>query len=330
MEEKRDPELEQRLKEQFRGCCFGGAIHAYAVCDSTMERAHALVREGAGEGTLVFAARQTQGRGRMGRRWESPEGGAYFSLILRPSRPPTETPQLSLVAGLAAAEAIDEAITGAGPAAARTPVASPRRWGLPGEYAAPIPTSSSSGASGLASGAPRSASPAPSDCEPGPAATVAVSIRWPNDILLDGKKIAGILTEARDGAVVVGMGINVTTDPKDLPETATSLEKMVPGSERTRGAWHLFSLVAAVCTKFDAWYDVWTAQGFPPIREALRSWLNFGGIVRLTTGGSQVEGQALDVDEEGRLLVRLESGVMRAFEAGEVMLLRTVRENIRV
>ena len=49
----RDPELEARLKAVFKGCCFGGAIHGYAVCDSTMERAHALAREGAGEGMLV-------------------------------------------------------------------------------------------------------------------------------------------------------------------------------------------------------------------------------------------------------------------------------------
>ena len=66
-----------------------------------MEIAHQLAAEGASEGTLVWAARQERGRGRLGRVWESPEGGAYFSLILRPSRPPREIPQLSLIAGLA-------------------------------------------------------------------------------------------------------------------------------------------------------------------------------------------------------------------------------------
>lgn len=266
---ERNPELEARLKAAFKGCCFGGAIHAYAVCDSTMERAHALARDGAGEGTLVFAARQTQGRGRLGRKWESPEGGAYFSLILRPTRPPAEIPQLSLVAGLAAAEAIK----GSDPFLGSDPV-------------------------------PR------------------VSIRWPNDVLIDGKKVAGILVEAKDNAVVVGMGINVTTDPKDLPDTATSLAEKVPGTFSEKSAWHLFPLVAAVCTTFDRWYDIWTAQGFAPVREALRLWLNLGGLVRLTTGDSQVEGQATNVDEEGRLVVRLESGVVQAFEAGEVTLLR--------
>ena len=252
---ERDPGLEERLKAAFKGCCFGGAIHAYAVCDSTMERAHALARQGAGEGTLVFAARQTQGRGRMGRKWESPEGGAYFSLILRPSRPPAEAPQLSLVAGLSAAEAIHEQTN------------------------------------------------------------LSPSIRWPNDILLDGKKVAGILTEARDGAVVLGIGINVTTDPAALPDTATSLAA-------SGISYDSHQLTTALCRKFDRWYDVWTAQGFSPIREALRPWLSLGGLVRLTVNSSQVEGQALDVDEEGRLLVRLESGITEAFEVGEVTLLR--------
>ena len=288
--EKRDPGLEARLKEAFKGCCsplrsrsfatakqgFGGAIHAFASCDSTMERAHALAREGAGEGTLVFASRQTQGRGRLGRKWESPEGGAYFSLILRPSRPLSETPQLSLVAGLAAAEAIHEQLT--------------------------------------------------SRLSDSSAARQPVSIRWPNDLLLDGKKVAGILTEASTHHsslithhyVVVGIGINVTTDPRDLPDTATSLAEKVPGTFE-KSAWHLFPLVAALCSNFDSWYDIWTAKGFAPIRQALHPWMShMGGLVRLTTGVSHMEGQAMDVDEHGRLLVRLDSGIVRAFEAGEV------------
>lgn len=222
-----------------------------------MDRAHALAREGAGEGTLVFAARQQQGRGRLGRTWESPEGGVYFSLILRPARSPEEIPQLSLVAGLAAAEAIRE-VTG-----------------------------------------------------------LSASIRWPNDLLLEERKVAGILIEAKEPAVVLGVGINVTTQPTVLPETATSL-----------AAWGAacdpYGLAAGVCRRFEGWYDGWSANGFGPIREALRPWLShLGEVVRVTRGTAhQVEGQALDVDEAGRLLLRLESGAIRSFDAGEVTFLR--------
>ena len=326
--EERDPVLEARLKEQFQGCGFGDTIHAFASCDSTMERAHALARDGAGEGTLVFAARQTQGRGRLGRRWESPDGGAYFSLILRPTRPPAEAPQLSLVAGLATAEAIYEQMiamaagTGSSDGGLVAAPGSSERSARPTEarsrskifLARPSPSLGTPWPLGKST----SASPGPlrpPKASP-PAATPVVSIRWPNDILLDGKKVAGILTEtSTHHYVVVGIGINVATDPKDLPDTATSLAA-------SGAACDPYLLTAALCSKLDGWYVVWTAQGFAPIRAALRPWLNMGGVVRLTTGDSQVEGQATDVDNRGCLLVRLESGVVRTFEAGEVSLLR--------
>ena len=203
----RDPVLEQRIHEMVNHLHLGTPCYAYQECDSTMDVARQLADEGAPEGTLVFAARQTKGRGRMGRRWESPEGGAYFSLILRPTRPPAEIPQLSLVGGLAVAETIYEQLK-----RASRPRRAPSRQGW-----SPTGVPDAAG-----DGAPASVSP-------------AVSIRWPNDVLVDGKKIAGILTEgssARDprstnheprSYVVLGIGINVTTAPRDLPETATSL-----------------------------------------------------------------------------------------------------------
>jgi BirA family biotin operon repressor/biotin-[acetyl-CoA-carboxylase] ligase len=222
-----------------------------------MDVAHQLVRQGAPEGTCVWTTRQRQGRGRLGRTWESPEGGVYFSLILRPERPPEEIPQLSLVAGLSAAEAI-RGITRLSP-----------------------------------------------------------SIRWPNDLLLEERKVAGILIEAKDGAVVVGVGMNVTTQPTALPETATSLAAC-------GAACDPYTLTAEVCRRFEGWYDSWRTEGFAPIREALRPWLShLGEVVRVTLGTTHpVEGQVVDVDETGRLLLRLESGAIRPCEVGEVTFLR--------
>ncbi|MDP3722779.1 MAG: biotin--[acetyl-CoA-carboxylase] ligase [Candidatus Omnitrophota bacterium] len=292
----RDSALERRLAAALAGTRLGRPLYGFQRVGSTMDVAKALAEQGAPEGTLVWAARQDHGRGRLGRVWESPEGGAYFSLILRPSpgTPPTggvgegvpqpkaegrptrslqDIPQLSLVAGLSAAEAIRELTT------------------------------------------------------------LSPSIRWPNDLLLNGRKVAGILIEASvqriadsvQNYIVVGVGINVSTDPRELPEGSTSLREAL-GSSYTLYAKRYpldpVALTVALCRKFDGWYDSWTAKGFAPIREALRPWLTLGALVRLTTNSSQVEGQASDVDEQGRLLVRLESGVMRSFEAGEVALLR--------
>ncbi len=71
-----------------------------AVLSSTQEEAKSRAQRGEPEGTLIAADRQTAGRGRMGRRWESPSGGLWYSLILRPALPPGQAPGLALVAAL--------------------------------------------------------------------------------------------------------------------------------------------------------------------------------------------------------------------------------------
>ncbi len=253
----RDPALEAQLRQHLDGTAMGCSVYAFTSVGSTMEVAHVLAQQRAPHGTLVWAQRQEQGRGRLGRVWESPKGGAYFSMILRPTRPAAEIPQLSLVAGLAAARAIQHT-TGLHP-----------------------------------------------------------TIRWPNDVLLQGKKVCGILVEARAGAVVIGIGVNVTTDPLDLPEHATSL--------RVAGIAGLTpeALTGALCRTFSRWYDRWASEGFSSIRDPLRSYIGlFGQIVHIAAGSARFEGTASDLDESGRLVVRLDSGVQRAFDMGEVTLLR--------
>ena len=263
---QRDSTLEAKLAEAL-GETLRGEVQAFTQVPSTMDLAHQLAAEGKREGTLVFALGQTQGRGRLGRVWESPSGGAYFSLIVRPDRPAADIPQLALIAGLAAVEAIRECA-----------MLSPR-------------------------------------------------VRWPNDVLIGTKKVAGILTEAKNGAVVIGIGINVGTKLSDLLETATSLAEA--------GGKHLdpFHLTGRLYRRFYRWYDVWTGQGFSLIRDALRPHMAlFGEVVRISTDQQQatgdkqqandLEGQAMDIDEQGRLLVRLDSGIVKAFEMGEVKLLR--------
>ena len=235
----------------------GWPRYTYASVGSTMDVAKRLAEKGAPEGTLVLAERQTAGRGRQRRPWDSPKGGLYLSLILRPTRPTPEVPQLSLVAGLAAAEAVQEA-------------------------------------SGL------------SPC-----------VKWPNDLLLRERKVAGLLVETSNGAVVLGIGINVTTPTRLLPEAATSLvaEGWTRANPRT--------LAAALCRHLGAWYDICSSNSFAPIREALRPWMgHFGQRVSIASGSKRFEGTASDLDESGRLLVRLDTGILQAFEMGEVTLLR--------
>ena len=252
---QRDPALEAKLAKAL-GETLRGEVRAFGRVTSTMDVAHALAQEGVAEGTLVWAQRQEQGRGRLGRVWESPEGGIYCSLIVRPQRPATDMPQLSLLMGLSAAEAIREC------------------------------------------------------------AMVSPRVRWPNDLLIGAKKIAGILTEAKDGTVVIGIGINVSTAPADLPDTATSL---AAAGEKNLD---LFHLTARLYRRFFRWYDLWSGAGFPPVHEALRPHMAlFGEVVHIRAGSGAFEGTATDLDDQGRLLVRLDSGLMRAFDVGEVTLL---------
>ena len=256
----RDAALETELLRSLNGAAFGRPVYGFQRVASTMDVAHRLAADGATEGTLVWAVRQEQGRGRLGRAWESPEGGAYLSLILRPGRPPQETPQLPLVAGLAVAEAIHESTR------------------------------------------------------------LHPTIRWPNDLLLDGKKVCGILVEAKNGAVIVGVGINVTTAADHLPETATSLLNATVDIQHSTLRMRV---TGALCRHFQTGYDAWTRQGFAPIRDALRPWMElFGQPVQMALGSRRIEGIAGDLDESGRLLVRLDSGLVRAFDMGEVTRLR--------
>ena len=91
----------------------GWRIHYFDEIDSTQEAARELAASGADQGTLVIAERQTAGRGRMGRAWHSPSGvNLYTTIILRPPIPLADVPRLSLVAGIAAAEALEREAPG--------------------------------------------------------------------------------------------------------------------------------------------------------------------------------------------------------------------------
>ena len=133
---------------------FGRPYVYEASCESTQELLGADLPEGA----LAVCDEQTHGRGRLGRSWTAPPGTAILcSLLLRPPENRIVS-ELSLVAGTAVAEAIEEAV-------------------------------------GL-----------------------AVQVKWPNDVMLNRRKVAGILAEAADGRVVVGIGVNVNQERDDLPE----------------------------------------------------------------------------------------------------------------
>jgi BirA family biotin operon repressor/biotin-[acetyl-CoA-carboxylase] ligase len=173
---------------------FGRPYRYLERCESTQRE----LEPDAPEGAVVVAEEQTAGRGRLGRPWiAAPGTSLLFSLNLRPAVETRRLPELSVVAGLASAEAIRQ-VTGLRP-----------------------------------------------------------EIKLPNDLLVDERKLAGILAEAREERVVLGIGINVNVQPEDLPagadRKATSLlaELGVPVDRA--------ELLAMILLELERRYERWVA-----------------------------------------------------------------------
>ena len=229
------------------------AVHALDTTDSTQSEAQRLAAAGAPEGTVVTALHQRAGRGRRGHDWwDVPGESLLASVLLRPPGPVTAAPQLSLVGGLAVADALVAV------------------------------------------------------------ASVPARIRWPNDLLVDGRKVCGILAEAASDSVgagagrlhhvILGIGVNLaqTAFPEALADRATSL-RLVTGRAPEAAA-----VLAAVLEQLARHYDVWRAGGFAALRAA---WLERstlpGQTVRLPDGS---DGVGVDVGDDGILVARAGDG----------------------
>lgn len=147
------------------------------------------------------------------------------------------------------------------------------------------------------------------------------SIKWPNDVQIGGRKVAGILTELsadveRVQFVVVGLGVNLnaTADdfPPDVAEVATSL-KLARGTTVPRA---LFT--AALFTRLEQWLDTWTEEGFGPVRLAWKKLSTIlGQEVLVRSEQKELRGVAEDIDESGALILRVD-GKLERILAGDV------------
>jgi BirA family biotin operon repressor/biotin-[acetyl-CoA-carboxylase] ligase len=227
---------------------------------STNDDARVLARAGAAEGSVALASRQNAGRGRLGRTWDSPEGGAYLSAVLRPAVSPAEVAPLALAVALGIAEGLE--LLGVKP-----------------------------------------------------------EVKWPNDVLIDGGKVAGVLLEMAAEAdrvdwVVVGVGVNIRrpTGAQDGAPKASYLRDSIDTTVPV--------VVATVLDGIASAYVRWLDGGFRVLHSAYESRLALlGAPVRVSglSGAVLAEGMVLGVDVDGRLLVESEHGVA-AVVAGEVTL----------
>jgi len=244
-------ELEpDRLRPLLRGG-FGEPYLYFTEVGSTQD----VLREGEHpHGAVALAEHQTDGRGRSGRRWEDEEAtNLLFSVLLLPPAG-AALPELSLVAGLAVASALERE------------------------------------------------------------AMVPALVKWPNDVLVDGGKVAGILLEASGSRVVCGIGINVNQDSGDLPPTPR-----FPATSLRVAAGHPFDrapVLVAVLAELEGRYTQWLDGGMAGLADDLerRNALQ-GRRVLLGDGRS---GAADAIAPDGRLTVVLDDGTTTLVGSGEV------------
>ncbi len=156
--------------------------------------------------------------------------------------------------------------------------------------------------------------------------SVAVSIKWPNDLMVADKKLGGILTEMKTDTdhidyAVIGIGININLDSSDMPDdirhTATSV-RLQAGQPQTRTQY-----AVEIIKSLDYWYAILLKSGKGPVIDSWRRLSStIGHTVTATSGEVQVTGLAEDIDAEGALLLKLEDNSLVKINAGDVIVLR--------
>jgi BirA family biotin operon repressor/biotin-[acetyl-CoA-carboxylase] ligase len=141
-----------------------------------------------------------------------------------------------------------------------------------------------------------------------------VALKWPNDVLLNGKKVAGILLEALGhDSLAIGIGINLAHYPRETEIPSISVAAV------TGNPPDLDGILLRLASAMTAWYEIWLRQGFQPVRKA---WLlrasGLGQPIRARLGDSEREGVFEDLDEDGALLLRDAAGTLTRITAGDV------------
>ena len=258
-----ESEIISRLQTKWAG----RTLHFFESTGSTNPDAKRFAEEGAPHGTIVVADRQTAGRGRRGRSWESPAGKSiYFTIVVRPEFEPDKASMITLVVALAVAEAVREE-------------------------------------TGLSAG-----------------------IKWPNDVVVNGKKICGILTEMSMTPemneiqfLVAGVGVNVNQDSEEdfTPELrgrAVSL-KMEGGRQIDRAA-----LLARILQRFEEDYDLFEKTlDLSELQERYEALLlGKDNRVRVLDPAGEYTGISRGINGMGELIVEKEDGETVLVYAGEV------------
>jgi len=228
---------------------------------STNLKAKELAQKNVAEGTIVISKIQKKGRGRFDRNWESPEGGLYLSVVLKPDCKPDKTTLLPLIGALSICKTI---------------------------------TSISD---------------------------LFVKIKWPNDVLIDGKKTSGILLESESGKnklkyVILGIGINLNTDMSSLSDDLQSVSTSISNEIGIKLDYFVF--LKKLLINLDKYYTLFVENKHELL---IKEWKNnsdtIGRKIIIDTSTEKINGTAVDVDESGFLIVKTDDGGIKKITSGD-------------
>jgi len=225
----------------------GCKLYYFDTIDSTNKYAKTLIGK-VPEGTVVLADQQTDGKGRLNKKWYSPEGGLWMSVILQPD----DTTLIPIVAAVAVCETLHM--------------------------------------NGILAG-----------------------IKWPNDILLNRKKIGGILTELIDTTIILGIGINLKIR-KFPPELRTAASSVFIETKKSLEKKMVYDLL---CKQLD---DCYLMLKNNQVSELLTKWRHYtvllGQQVTIETGEGRLLGRVLDISNDGALVIMLPDGKIKRIVGG--------------
>jgi BirA family biotin operon repressor/biotin-[acetyl-CoA-carboxylase] ligase len=231
--------------------------------DSTNEEAKRLVQSGVSGNFVIWAKSQSKGKGRNGKRWISPPGNFYLSLLIRPEFDLSVSSELSFVVAVAIGGALSNFLENS---------------------------------------------------------SKKIEYKWPNDVLINGKKLASILieTSAKSNSIsldwlIIGVGLNIISSPVEVSGLATNL------SDEGFDDLILNKFVDEFMKSFTIFYDIWLKEGFSPIRE---KWLNngvgIGEVITVSVGKDRVSGVFEDLTNEGCIKLSLPGGQMCYVSSEEI------------
>lgn len=258
--------LPQEIQNGLSTTYIGQKIYYFPELESTniMAKEKASHKEEEiNEGTVIIAERQSAGKGRLGRKWFSPAGGIWISIILYPQLSPSYIPRITLMTAVAVVKAIERC------------------------------------------------------------AQIKGQIKWPNDILINEKKVCGILTEMSAELdlinwVVVGIGINVDIKKQEFPEDIR--EKTTSLKEALRKEISRVSLVQIFLKEFERYYELLKKREISLILKEWKSYSHtLGKKIEIDIGEQVITGEAIDINEMGALILKKGDGELIEIISGTII-----------